>query len=276
MSRADFGAGLADLRANLLFQLVSELKTPFGYERSVRLCQGGILPNRFLLSFTTASLGSRPADRLSQMLRRMNAPDALPPLLERLLPTSPFIHLGFEQNTAACLYKIYFEQALPSGAAARATPILLHLATKWNVDDPRQALSTRYEWRPGLNVAQMIGRMHDVYAGSRNQASFEIARRLLEFSAARTRGGTIRFMEVTEEGNPRRSFDLNLYDARIQLNDLRLILLAIRDRYSIDPEAFDALLESNRSRVFGHLAGGVHRDGQDFFNIYFGVEPRHG
>ncbi|MGH8749675.1 MAG: hypothetical protein ACREU5_11285, partial [Burkholderiales bacterium] len=81
----------------------------------------------------------------------------------------------------------------------------------------------------------------------------------------------LQYLEVQEPGNGRRSFDLNLYDAKLQVKDLQPVLYRMRELYRARPGQFQALYDQIRDKVLGHLAGGVHRDGKDFFNLYYGV-----
>ena len=76
---------------------------------------------------------------------------------------------------------------------------------------------------------------------------------------------------MQEPGNGRRSFDLNLYNARLLVKDVQPQLYRMRERYGIRPGQFQALYDQIKGKVLGHLAGGVHRDGRDFFNLYYGV-----
>jgi hypothetical protein len=39
-------------------------------------------------------------------------------------------------------------------------------------------------------------------------------------------------------------------------------------------EDFSARLDTVARKRFGHLTGGIDRDGRDFFTIHFGVKPR--
>ena len=42
--------------------------------------------------------------------------------------------------------------------------------------------------------------------------------------------------------------------------------------YSIPSEAFHTLYNPVKTEIFGHLAGGIDRDGKDFLAVYYGVE----
>ena len=80
------------------------------------------------------------------------------------------------------------------------------------------------------------------------------------------------YLEVSEEDNPRRSFDINLYKANLKLHELYPFLSKTSRHYSIPPEEFDPLYDQIRTRLFGHLAGGIDREGKDFLTIYYEVE----
>jgi hypothetical protein len=55
------------------------------------------------------------------------------------------------------------------------------------------------------------------------------------------------------------------------VRDLVPQLLRLRDLYAIRPGQLQAVLDQVKARALGHLAGGVHRDGRGFFNVYYGV-----
>ena len=58
------------------------------------------------------------------------------------------------------------------------------------------------------------------------------------------------------------------------MGDIRPLLLPLAGRYRLSVEDFGARLDAIATRRFGHLTGGVDREGRDFFTIHFGVEPR--
>lgn len=93
--------------------------------------------------------------------------------------------------------------------------------------------------------------------------------------AARLPPQRLLYLEVTEAGQPRRSFDLNLYDARLLVRDQQAVLFAMRDHFGVRPGQFQALYDQIKARPLGHLAGGVHRNGQAFFTVYFGGTRPH-
>ena len=89
--------------------------------------------------------------------------------------------------------------------------------------------------------------------------------------AALADSGELLLMEVEEPGNPRRSCDLNVYDAGLRMREIADLLEAACEI---------SLFRTHRRAVFGraggsgagHLSAGVGRDGREFVTVYFGVE----
>jgi hypothetical protein len=42
--------------------------------------------------------------------------------------------------------------------------------------------------------------------------------------------------------------------------------------YAIPSEEFHPLYEGVKNKTFGHIAGGIDREGRDFLTVYYGVE----
>jgi tryptophan halogenase len=105
-------------------------------------------------------------------------------------------------------------------------------------------------------------------------APLEAALALLDLAAARVDAARLQFLEVEEDGNARLSFDLNVYDAGLAVRDFQAPLARLREHFGVRPGQFQALYDQIRNRPLGHLAGGVHRDGEAFATVYYGVERR--
>ena len=103
------------------------------------------------------------------------------------------------------------------------------------------------------------------------QTSFDIAKAVLDLAAAKAPPEKLQYLEVEEQENARRSFDLNLYNAQLQVNDIHHLLQRMREHFGVRAGQFQALYDQINTKVLGHLAGGVHRDAKDFFNVYYGV-----
>ena len=82
------------------------------------------------------------------------------------------------------------------------------------------------------------------------------------------------YIEVCEDDNPRVSFDIKLYEAKLLMREISPLMSEILDFYEIPLDRFDLISERVQDKTFGHLSGGIDRSGQDFLTIYFGVEWR--
>jgi hypothetical protein len=92
---------------------------------------------------------------------------------------------------------------------------------------------------------------------------------MLDLAGSRTRPGELLYVEVSEEGNPRDSFDINVYPADLQMAEIYPLLINTARHFSIDLEQFEELYEAVKTQKFGHVSGGTDRDGKDFLTVYF-------
>lgn len=263
----------SDAGARLL-DLVLGLGADFLHERSFRICDAGLLRNRFLTSLAKPAIPGARHRKLLDLWAQMAMPSDMLEAAERNLPGAAFIHFGFEENERGCLYKVYLETG--SGAAEPGMPFLLHLAFKWAVGDPTYRAVTRYRWYPELPISAIAERLSDLLTGSEAPENLAVARGLLDLAASRVDARGIQYLEVREDGNARRSFDLNVYDADLRMDEVRPLLARACRRHRIAEHDFAALADAIAKQRFGHLAGGTHREGQDFFNVYYGMERSRG
>lgn len=258
-------------KAAELFRIVEDLGVRCGYERSFKMLQGRLLANRFLLAINSSDLTP---GQLLDVCRRLDMPARYADAFQAHLADANTVFLGFEDNEPDCLYKVYLEfwEKVKSdlrGKSAPHEPMLLHLGFKWNTDDNARGAVSRYLCHPMLEVESVLQRLSDVYHGDEDNASLRIAQDLLALAAARSRGGSFIYVEVSEEGSPRKSFDINLYKAGLRLREIASWLSRMRDHYSIPAQRFDRLYQLVGDRLFGHLAGGLGRDGKDFLTVYY-------
>lgn len=258
-------------RAALLFRLVDDLGVPYRHERSFRLAHERLQANRVLVSLDRARLGADAAERIEPICAELGMPRAVRGRVRQLVAEARCVHFGFEADGARSLYKVYFERRDADAEAARRSPVLLHLAFKWDAEQPERCVTTRYHWHPRLAAPELRARITAIYGDG---SPLEAALAILELAAARVEATRLQFLEVHEDGNERRSFDLNLYDARLALRDVQAPLARLREHFAVRAGQFQALYDQIRARPLGHLAGGVHRDGEPFATVYYGVEQR--
>ena len=263
----------AGSKASLLLRLVGELGVPHQHERSFRMSEASLLANRFLLTLDTRDIPGNPMERALGICDRLGMPADLRRAAEQHFGMANCLHFGFEAGAGGILCKLYLERGVPAGEASRARemaePVLLHLAFKWDLLSKAQVV-TQYLWYPAMRVEEIETRLLQVYRGGEPAASYAIARSVLGLAASRAPVERLQYLEVQEPDNGRRSFDLNVYDAGLQMKDAQGLLHRMREHFRVPPGEFQALYDQVKTRSLGHLAGGVHRDGKDFFNLYYG------
>jgi len=268
--------------AALLLNLIEELGAPFGLERSFKIKQGAVQDGRFLVSLHRTALGADPLARLTAIAGQLNMPSCHRDAVAVNIVDADIIHFGFEPGEAVT-YKLYLEFANrfraetgeggPTQPAQPAQPALVHLAFKWKPAEKGPGTVASYRCQPGLTVTEMTERLSAISGHRQGQALHHIAGGFLAMAAARMNEKDIFFMEVTEDNNPRRSFDINVYDAELTLDVMAPLLADIWHHFGIPAERAEGLIGARKHRALGHLSGGRGGDGGDFLTVYFGVEP---
>ena len=257
-----------------LIRLVETLGAPYGLERSVKITRGALADDRCLISVGRSAFGEAPADRLVEMGRAFHMPssfaDALPVSLER----ADIVHFGYEAARQHDVYKIYLEYASEArnAMAASRTPVLVHLAYKWVAQKPDSSTVTRYTWVPCRTRAEIEVKLQELIpvneAANARRCVFGLLARIARFADT----GELLLMEVEEPDNPRRSCDLNVYDAGVRMHDISDLIDATLNDFAVPSAQGRAVFDRFGDRALGHLSAGVGRDGQEFVTLYFGVE----
>ena len=253
----------ASAAADRLIAAVKALGTPVRHERSLRLQPGRMQAHRFLLTVLPRQVAGDALARVAAVGHVMNMPAAVSDWLQQAPRDAAAIHFGFEGDGERSVVKLYVER--PAVPGPDGAPVLLHEACKWTLGSDRHVLS-RYHWFPGLEAAAIGARVQALLA--MQPQALQLA--LQALASAEGRPG-LQYLEVNEPGQPRASFDLNLYDAGLEVRALQPLLAGARDAFALPPGRFQVLYDQIKSRRLGHLAGGLHRDGQPFFTLYFGV-----
>ena len=238
-----------------------------GYEKSFKLSAQGLFANRFLGGLAA---GQIPQVRLFEICNDISMPQELLTRLEQEITGADSVHFGFEEGHDSAIFKIYLEywKRLNPARQRRDESVLLHRAFKWDALDPKRRTVASYTCFPCLSREQTIDRIAGIYPGAVAHPSCGLARQLIRLAATRS-NEQLMYLEVSEEGNPRASFDLNFHAADFKLGEIEAPLLEISRGYSIPPEQFAAMWGSIKSKPLGHLSGGLSRDGHDFLTVYY-------
>jgi hypothetical protein len=131
---------------------------------------------------------------------------------------------------------------------------------------------TRYDWFPFLGIATIQDRLQRLIQPAASLDMLDIYQGIIQQAARRIPPVDIQYLEVTEKGNPRRSFDINIYKAGHRLMDLRSLLLRAFQHFSVPSDRVQSLFHRIQGERFGHLAGGVDRENRPFMTVYYGAK----
>lgn len=254
------------------------LGAPYGHERSIKLRPRGLLANRFLLTVARDAIGAPASERVLDACRRLGMPEELLDAAARHLPAANLIHFGFEEESEGrAYYKVYFERAEMFAIALQSPgsePFVLHHACKWNAAERGEHVVARYLCHPRLGRQAMLQRIAAVYAGQSERTPWHLVCELVTAAARRVPDEQIMYLEVTEEGTGRKSFDVNLYRAGFAVESVAPFFERLARHFELAGDAVAEPFAPVRGLPLGHLAGGIDRHGRDFFTVYFGVEGR--
>ena len=268
------------LKASSLFELVKGLDVSIGYEQSFKMLDNIMLSDRFLLGISRKEIAYRSQERILGICERMNMPQSLMEVFRQCLPDVNYVHFGFEGDRDACLYKVYVEFWDSIREEVQATksftrPYILHLGFKWDPFDNERKALTRYTWYPRLTGEEMIERASAIADPDKHGHVLETARDLINIALQRMSYRDILYLEVSEQGNPRKSFDINVYRGGLQVGELYGLLARLGQHYKLDHAEFHRFYSGIMTNRFGHISGGISREGRDFCTVYHGVEPIH-
>jgi hypothetical protein len=264
--------------AQYLFKQIQHLNVAFDFEHSFKMSFQKLLWDRFLIFLDKTDLGQVPHRKILYVCKQLDMPDDFRTIFKERLPQANPIDFGFEGGDKHCVYKVYLDflsqwKKKAANHTDNLKPFLMFIGFKWNAQDNTQKALTKYTWHPSLAYEDIRLRLSNIFEKAKSSKGLELVIDLLGLIAGKTPHDKIYYLDVTEEHSPRRSFDLNAYSAEIQLEELYPLLKKIVRHYSIPADQFFNLYSPVKHKRFGHISGGIDRDGNDFLTIYFGLQP---
>jgi hypothetical protein len=268
--------GIAE-KADLLLQRIRDLDVEVGYERSFKMFDKNLSGTRFIWGIKIDTIRESARETIADMCRQLEMPANLLENFQEHLPEANVVGFGFDESQRSSVCKVYlefggsFKEAIRKNPH-RPAPFVLHRGFKWDLKDPSKRGTGRYTCFSFLPMETLLERVSNILDPHAYERSFDIAKDMVGAAASRIPARDILYLELTEDNSPRRSFDINMYRADMQLKELYPILSRMCRHYSIPSEEFHTLYDPVKTEIFGHLAGGIDRDGKDFLTVYYGVE----
>jgi hypothetical protein len=253
----------------LLLQRINDLGIPYGREDSFKMARQRLLSGRVLIGIRSEHFSG---EMFLELAFELGMPRACLELLAPHLARSNAFFFGVEERADGSVCKVYLEfwdqvcqEVRRTGAQ---TPLLLHLGVKWDSARPGRHELARYICYPLLPLAGVLSRMAGAYPqdGSPNAGVF--AMEMVRQGARRHPAANFLYLEASESGNPRCSFDVNLYKTGLQVADVADGLRQAGEHFGIASGVIEAPLLRLGPCQLGHLSGGTDRHGGEFLSVY--------
>lgn len=261
---------LEDCKAELL-RFVADLHQPYGFERSFKLIQGHIYKQRFLISLHTDAFKGLALPKLQILARLLHMPKKMMAAIREELSVVEIVHFGFEQQQSTAVCKFYFERTF---IQVNGPKQLVHRSFKWDVFSPDKSMVAEYHFLPGLSRDDMIARIASSCGKQHKHPITEVAKQLLNFGGGDLPMDDVFFLEVQEEGNARRSFDIKLYDTDLTIGQVGPVIESAAKYFNVPLGEIKELIKIEFEQQLGHFSGGIGRDAKEFVSFYYGVESR--
>jgi len=270
-----FRSELAAQKVDLCFRLLDRLNIKPAFERSFEVKEKTLLKNRFLLGFEKDLIRPSPNEKILEICERIGMPPELMGVFLSNLPEASIVGFGFGENETTCIARAYLEFGIRYYRAMKnkphdPDPYLSHLGFKWDVSDNTMSIVTKYTCYPAYTTENMLERLSNDLYGHHDRSPYEIVKGILDLASRKVGNDKFLFLSVNEENNPRNSFDINMYRANLQMKEIYPYLLDMGRFYSIPDEQIHDQYDPIKTQIFGHIAGGIDREGNDFLTLYFG------
>lgn len=246
---------------------------PYGREQSFKLLPGALLADRLLIGVPTTALS---LDATIAMGMALGMPLGAQQFVTQRFNAANAVFFATEESGGNRVFKLYlefWELVRRRVRAGDASPQLLHLGLKWDSARPGHFEEAHYICAPLLNTHDVLQRMRAVVPEAGPGAAVGIAQDIVRLAARVRPQAPFLYLEVSETGNPRRSFDVNLYKSGLAVADAASHLRAAAAHFGVAGERFESVLAGMQGMPLGHIAAGSDRRGGEFFSVYAEVAP---
>jgi hypothetical protein len=250
------------------------LEKPFQFERSIQYQRNRIKAGRMLAGYDLTLQSSLNKQSILQLLHQLCFPADRRDEFEAMLPSSHYLHLGFEPYLDSALYKVYLE----SDCDADSDLPIRYRAWKY-LPFERKCFTTIYTRLLVSSPSQLSQLLLAHFSRFSRDVSIEpdLGELLQSLSAITERCFDIRdddsfeLLYATEDQSVRQSFDLNVYGSGLTVGTILEDLLLMCNALGLDRQRCLLSLQHCLSLSLGHISFGYHRKKEPFFTLYYGA-----
>lgn len=258
-----------------LLQAFAQRGIAHGIEDSLKLsASDGLLARRLLVGVHSVDM---PWPSFLALVQELGLPAEHAAGLQGPFVRSNASGFAVEDRGSRTMWKVYLEFWDEVRQAVRASgsrePREMHLGLKWEEGPVQRLERAHYTCHPLLTHEDILARLKAVYGNEQAMPGYTATRQIVKACARRWPTMPLIYLEAGEEGNQRRSFDLNFYRTELRMPDVIGLLQVAGDGLEIDAKALAESLASLGDARLGHVSGGFDRRGGEFLSLYAERQP---
>ncbi len=255
-----------------MIQMVERLGVPYRVERSFKFGRNRLLCNRFIMTIRLKEVEGGGGDAVVALCRDISLPEPCLRMLIQRMSTASKVHFGFEEEGERSFLKVYLEYSYNLAEhmerSGGCEPWQLLLAFKWDPGEPSRYVVSDYRGFPSFTTEQVQERVAANFPYRQGSIVMPLLTAILRKYDEVAHHQPIWYLDVTEEGTPRKSFDIKTYRARLSMGELLPYLHELCRWSGIPWQQFAPYFESIKGHKFGHLSCGLGRDGAEYVALY--------
>ncbi len=230
---------------------------------SVKFSQTSLNCKRYGVQLSALGLFSL-TPRLQDVLQQLSFPGAAYDLLFRDLPELGVLGLGAASGSTQTAYRLYL--GLNPKASSKG------VAIEWIPDTDRFIVRHYRKIEPCV-MTVIQGLATEALKGCQRDKGYQKVLVKTVVNLWDQSGKTWDLFQVREDGNPRCSIDLGLYDTEMRLLDIESDLGTLRDLFSIPAAIYKSWFQATKQQMLHRAAMGTNRQGNGFLTLYFQSMP---
>ena len=244
-------------------------------EGSTKFTPRQLIVERYLLGVFTKLLTPRSLDGILAINSDLGMPDEYLTEIRGKLRRADWLLMGQESNDQYKVQKLYLEYnenlRFQTHLGNGHEPVRIHDGYKWNPDDSSLRQRAYYDCFPGITRERMTARIHEILGGHAGAAEAGFVAAFLECANRVIPVSEMTYLEVSEENNSRRSFDIAIHKARLPVAHFAGLFGELARFYSSDLDKLETFLPTIAPQLMGHFSGGIDRHGHSFVTLYYSL-----